>query len=157
MRLLLLPGDGIGPEIVSATARVVEAASDAFGLDLTLEERPIGFEALKAAGTTMPEEVLETVRAVDGVIMGPVSHNAYPPRSEGGLNPSAILRSGLDLYANVRPARTRAAAQAWRCNWLISPAISKCPALPLSAPALRDTSPAVSPPPRATKHRPFTR
>ena len=112
MRLLLLPGDGIGPEIVSATARVVEAASDAFGLDLTLEERPIGFDALKAAGTTMPEEVLETARAVDGVIMGPVSHNAYPPRSEGGLNPSAILRSGLDLYANVRPARTRAGLDA---------------------------------------------
>ncbi len=112
MRLLLLPGDGIGPEIVAATVQVLRAANDVFSLDLTFEERSIGFDALKATGTTMPEEVLDAARAADGLIMGPVSHNAYPPRSEGGVNPSAILRSGLDLYANVRPARTRAGLDA---------------------------------------------
>jgi 3-isopropylmalate dehydrogenase len=55
----------------------------------------------------MPDAVLDRAAKADGVILGPVSHNAYPPRTEGGVNPSAILRTGLDLYANVRPARTR--------------------------------------------------
>ncbi len=45
--------------------------------------------------------------AADGVILGPVSHNTYPPLAEGGLNPSGVLRKRLDLYANIRPARSR--------------------------------------------------
>jgi 3-isopropylmalate dehydrogenase len=51
--------------------------------------------------------VLAKAKAVDGVLLGPVSHNEYPPAAEGGLNPSGQLRKGLDLYANIRPARSR--------------------------------------------------
>ncbi len=105
--LLLLPGDGIGPEIVAATREVVEAADRAFDLGLTLEEDRIGFAAHEAEGTTIASRVIERARAADGLVLGPVSHNAYPPRDRGGLNPSAVLRTGLDLYANIRPARTR--------------------------------------------------
>ena len=112
MRLLLLPGDGIGPEIVAATRSVLEAADAAFGLGLTLDEATIGFAALEAQGTTIPQAVIDAARAADGVVLGPVSHNAYPPRDQGGLNPSAVVRTGLDLYANVRPARTRDGVQA---------------------------------------------
>lgn len=106
-QLLLLPGDGIGPEIVAATRTVLKAANERFDLGLVFEKADIGFDALRTDGTTMPDAVLARAFEVDGVVLGPVSHNAYPPPTEGGANPSAILRTQLDLYANVRPARTR--------------------------------------------------
>lgn len=108
MRILCLPGDGIGPEIMAATEAVLRAASDRFGLGLTLERREIGLAALDAEGTTIPEAVIAAARSADGVVLGPVSHNIYPPVSEGGRNPSGVLRRELDLYANIRPARGRA-------------------------------------------------
>ena len=52
--------------------------------------------------------MLEKAKAADGVLLGPVSHNDYPPVAEGGLNPSGELRKRLDLYANIRPARSHA-------------------------------------------------
>ena len=107
-RLLVLEGDGIGPEIVRAARTVIEAADRAYALGLRLEDARIGFAALQAHGTTCPDAVLDLAREVDGVVMGPVSHNDYPPVSEGGVNPSARLRIGLDLFANVRPAKTPA-------------------------------------------------
>jgi 3-isopropylmalate dehydrogenase len=107
IRLLVLEGDGIGPEITGATVAVLEAASRAFGFALDLRCEAIGFAALKSSGTTFPEAVFEAARDGDGVLLGPVSHNDYPPASEGGLNPSGQLRKRLDLYANVRPARSR--------------------------------------------------
>lgn len=111
-RLLLLPGDGIGPEIVAATERVLEAASAAHGLGLALERAEVGFAALEAAGTTIPDAVIDAARGADGIVLGPVSHNAYPPVAEGGRNPSGTLRVALDLYANIRPAATRPALAA---------------------------------------------
>ena len=111
-KLLILQGDGIGPEIVGATRAVIEAADRTFGLNLVLEEAVIGFAALEARGTTIPDEVVEAALAADGVVMGPVSHNAYPPVDKGGVNPSARLRTGLDLYANIRPAKTPAGVAA---------------------------------------------
>jgi len=108
MKLLVLPGDGIGPEITDATLAVLEAADHKFGLQLDSETKPIGLASLDTVGTTLPDDVLETVRAVDGVILGPVSHYDYPPRDRGGINPSAELRTVFDLYSNVRPCRSRA-------------------------------------------------
>ncbi len=103
MRILVLPGDGIGPEITAATLEVLRAT----GLDLTFETRDIGLTSLKACGTTLPDEVMELVPEVDGVILGPVSHYDYPPRAQGGINPSAELRTCFALYANIRPCRSR--------------------------------------------------
>ena len=111
-RLLILEGDGIGPEIVAATRAVIEAADRAHGLGLTLEAATIGLRALAAKGTTLPEAVLDRALAADGVVLGPVSHNVYPPVEQGGINPSARLRTGLDLYANIRPALTPAGVTA---------------------------------------------
>lgn len=107
MKLLLLPGDGIGPEIVRATRTVLAAADRRFGLGLEMEEAAIGFDALAASGTTIPDPVLAAARSADGIVLGPVSHNAYPPVAEGGRNPSGVLRVALDLFANIRPAMTR--------------------------------------------------
>ena len=107
LNLLILPGDGIGPEITKAARRVADAAAEPDGLRLTWETRDIGFAALKSEGTTIPDEVIAAARAADGVVLGPVSHNEYPPVSEGGRNPSGVLRRELELFANIRPALTR--------------------------------------------------
>ena len=103
----MLPGDGIGPEIMEATIAVLEAVDRKHALGLTFERHDIGFVTLNTVGTTLPESVVEAARAADGVILGPVSHQDYPPRTEGGRNPSGDLRLGLDLWANIRPARSR--------------------------------------------------
>ena len=105
-RLLIIEGDGIGPEIVGATRAVIEAADRAYGLGLTLEEATAGFPALEARGSTIPDGVVERALVADGVAMGPISHNAYSPVEQGRLNPSARLRTELDLYANIRAAQT---------------------------------------------------
>jgi isocitrate/isopropylmalate dehydrogenase len=107
LRFLALEGDGIGPEITRATVEVLSAADTLFGLDIRFEQAVIGFDALKAEGTTFPPRTLELAKACDGVVLGPVSHNEYPAVAEGGLNPSGELRKHLDLYANIRPAFTR--------------------------------------------------
>ncbi|NDY93208.1 isocitrate/isopropylmalate dehydrogenase family protein [Ideonella livida] len=108
MKFLVLPGDGIGPEIVDASLAVLRAADARHGLDLQFHTEDIGFASLDKHGTTLREEVLQGARAFDGVILGTQSHADYPAPSQGGRNISAAFRVGLDLYANVRPARTRA-------------------------------------------------
>ncbi len=105
--LLVLEGDGIGPEITAATLAVLAAAERIFGLRLAFEHAAIGWAAHRELGSTFPPGVLEKALTADGVVLGPVSHNEYPPREQGGLNPSGELRKQLDLYANIRPARSR--------------------------------------------------
>jgi 3-isopropylmalate dehydrogenase len=104
MDLLVLPGDGIGPEITDATLDVLRAADRLLGLDLRFDVRAIGLAALDRTGTTLPDAVLDRVGAADGVLLGPVSHYDYPA---GSPNPSAVLRTRFDLYANIRPSRSR--------------------------------------------------
>lgn len=106
MKLLVLPGDGIGPEIVAATRAVLGAADSRFGLGLVLDEREIGEAALRSRGITLPDDVFLEATHADGVILGPVSTASYPPPAEGGLNPSAEFRRRLDLFANIRPSRS---------------------------------------------------
>ncbi len=106
MKLLVLPGDGIGPEIMGATENVLEALAVKFGLDVQLEHDLIGLASLEAHGSTLPESVVEKARSADGVLLGPVSSADYPPPDQGGHNPSAGFRTVLDLYANIRPSRT---------------------------------------------------
>lgn len=107
MRILVLPGDGIGPEIVASSVDVLEAANRRFGLELSFDYDDVGFASLEKHGTTLREEVLEKARTYDGIILGTQSHADYPAPEKGGRNVSAGFRVGLDLYANVRPARTR--------------------------------------------------
>ena len=107
MNILVLPGDGIGPEIVAAALQVLHAADAHFSLGLRCEEDEVGFSSLAKYGTTLRDEVLARAKACDGVILGTQSHADYPPPEQGGRNISAAFRVGLDLYANVRPARTR--------------------------------------------------
>jgi isocitrate/isopropylmalate dehydrogenase len=107
IRIVVMEGDGIGPEITAATLGVLRAADRLFKLGLDLSPVTIGLESLRKEGTTLTDAAAEAARAADGVILGPVSHNVYPPAAQGGLNPSGELRKRLDLYANIRPARSR--------------------------------------------------
>ena len=108
MRIMTLPCDGIGPEIMSATLEVLEAANQRFKLGISTHEEESGFKSLENHGITLRDDVLERARnEFDGVILGTQSHMDYPPVAQGGRNVSAGFRTGLDLYANVRPARSR--------------------------------------------------
>jgi 3-isopropylmalate dehydrogenase len=107
MNILVLPGDGIGPEITAATLNVLKQLDTKAHLGLRFEEQEIGLAALAHQGTTLPPSVMEAVPRFDGVILGPVSHYVYPPREKGGINPSGALRVGFELYANIRPCRSR--------------------------------------------------
>lgn len=107
MNILILPGDGIGPEITQATLNILQALDQQAKLGLIFTQMDIGLVALREQGTTLPEAVMQAVPKADGVILGPVSHYEYPPRSEGGINPSGELRVKFELFANIRPCKSR--------------------------------------------------
>jgi len=107
MRILVLPGDGIGPEIVASSVDVLNAANQLFNLGLQFDYDDIGFASLEKYGTTLRDDLLDKARGYDGLILGTISHADYPKPEKGGKNVSAGFRVGLDLYANERPARTR--------------------------------------------------
>jgi len=101
MKVVLLPGDGIGPEISDAARRALaELASD-----LAVEEHVFGAAAIRATGDPLPEETLAACRGADAVLKGPIGDpefDAADVRPEQGL---LRLRSELAVYANLRPAR----------------------------------------------------
>jgi 3-isopropylmalate dehydrogenase len=106
MNIAILPGDGIGPEIMAVTVDALARLDRRFGLGLRLETHEVGLAALARSGNTLPDAVIEACRKADGFVLGPVGHHDYPPRAEGGRNPSGDLRIALDLYANIRPSRS---------------------------------------------------
>src|SRR3712207_1773376 len=106
-RILVLPGDGIGPEVTAATLMGLDAADRRFDLGLRCDHPAIGLAALEKQGPTLPEGVMDLAREVGAPLRGPISHLDYPPRERGGINISSAFRTRLDLSANVRPARTR--------------------------------------------------
>lgn len=108
MKIALLPGDDIGPEISAATRHVLETADRALGLGLEFDVHEVGMAAYRRLGTTLPADAIEACVAADGVILGPGGMSAYPPVSEGGVNIPGTIRKRLDLYANLRPSRHRA-------------------------------------------------
>lgn len=106
-RLLLLPGDGIGTEIVDAAAHVLERASELWSLDLDMETALIGGAAMDATGDPLPTETLDTCRRANAVLLGAVGGPKWsdpnaPVRPELGL---LRLRKEFDLFANLRPVQ----------------------------------------------------
>lgn len=106
MNLLVLAGDGIGPEITAATMAVLRAASERFALGLSVEEAPVGHAGLQAFGSTIHGDIVEKARKADGIVLGPTSTFEFKDPARGEINPSMTLRKSLDLFANIRPART---------------------------------------------------
>ncbi len=104
-KILILPGDGIGPEIVAQAVKVLEKLQGQ-GLDIELDEAPVGGAAIDATGVPLPDETLEKAKAADAVLLGAVGGPKWESldiaiRPEKGL---LGLRSGLGLFANLRPA-----------------------------------------------------
>lgn len=106
-RIVLLPGDGIGPEVTRQAWRVLSAVSAASGLALQAEEHAIGGAALAAGQPSLPDTTLAAVMTSDAVLLGAVGDPRFdhlPPESrpeKGLLN----LRKSLGVYANLRPAK----------------------------------------------------
>lgn len=104
---MVLPCDGIGPEIIGSSMASLDKVNEKFSLSLEFDYEDAGFSSLEKHGTTLREEVLTAAKEYDGIILGTQSHADYPAPEKGGRNVSAGFRVGLDLYANVRPARIR--------------------------------------------------
>ncbi len=106
MKLLILPGDGIGPEIAKATTCVLRAVSEIHTLNLDLHEDTVGHESLARYGITVRPEILEMAKAADGLVLGPTATFDFKDEARGEINPSKFFRKALDLFANIRPSRT---------------------------------------------------
>ncbi|MBK5970408.1 MULTISPECIES: 3-isopropylmalate dehydrogenase [Thiorhodovibrio] len=104
--ILILPGDGIGPEIIAEAVKVLECLRDDFGLAIDMQQALVGGCAYDATGSPLPEETLNQAKASDAVLLGAVGGAKWEPlpiavRPEKGL---LGLRAGLGLFANLRPA-----------------------------------------------------
>ena len=95
--ITLIPGDGIGPEIVAATVRVIEAT----GVDIAWETQILGAQALEKYGNTLPDASIEAMRRNKVSLKGPIT----TPVGKGFTSVNVGLRKALDLYANVRPIK----------------------------------------------------
>ena len=105
--IVLLPGDGIGPEVTRAAATVLRECAHEFSHQFEMHEFPIGGAAIDAVGTPLPAETLDACRKADAVFLGAVGGakwDALPvgKRPESGL---LELRKGMGLYVNVRPVK----------------------------------------------------
>ncbi|MGB8508194.1 MAG: isocitrate dehydrogenase (NAD(+)) [Pyrinomonadaceae bacterium] len=95
--ITLIPGDGIGPEVSSAVVRIIEAA----GVEVQWETHYAGAQALEKFGTTLPEDLLESIKRNRVALKGPIT----TPIGKGFTSVNVGLRKALDLYANLRPVR----------------------------------------------------
>ncbi|HYG44426.1 MAG TPA: isocitrate/isopropylmalate family dehydrogenase [Bordetella sp.] len=106
MKIVVLPGDGIGPETMAVAVDALQAVSQRFDLGLQLDHDLAGHDSLKRHGATVTPALLEKVRAADGLMLGPMATYDFKDETKGEINPSKYFRKNLDLYANIRPART---------------------------------------------------
>jgi 3-isopropylmalate dehydrogenase len=106
MKIVILPGDGIGPETMEATVGVLDAANRRFGLGLELQHDIAGMDSLRRHGATVTPALLDKVRTADGLVLGPMATYEMKDESKGEINPSKFFRKSLDLFANIRPSRT---------------------------------------------------
>ena len=95
--ITLIPGDGIGPEVTSAVVRIIEAA----GVEVEWETHYAGAQALEKYGTTLPDDLLESIKRNKVALKGPIT----TPVGKGFTSVNVGLRKALDLYANLRPVR----------------------------------------------------
>ena len=105
-KVLVLPGDNIGPEIVTEAVKVLETVSDKYGLGIELDYAHLGGAALDAVGEPCPQETLDKARSSDAILLGAVGGPQWDDverhlRPEKGL---LTIRSELDLFGNLRPA-----------------------------------------------------
>ncbi|MBX2835551.1 MAG: 3-isopropylmalate dehydrogenase [Gammaproteobacteria bacterium] len=105
-KIVVLPGDGIGPEIMAQALRVLESVNQSFNLDLVTEEHAFGGASYDACGEPLSDETLLACREADAILMGSIGGPVYDeaPREKRPERGLLRLRSELDLFANLRPA-----------------------------------------------------
>ena len=103
--IVLLPGDGIGPEVLAQASKVLAAVGGVAGHDFSFAEHPIGGAAIDATGQALPEPTLEACRAADAVLLGAVGGPAWDGASERPEQGLLDIRHKLGLFANLRPIR----------------------------------------------------
>ena len=105
-RILIIPGDGIGPEVTGCGKAVLEQIAAGFGHTFIFDEALMGHTAIEVTGNPLPDETLDKAKGSDAILFGAVGHAKYDNdptlkiRPEGGL---LGIRKGLGLYANLRP------------------------------------------------------
>jgi len=105
-KILILPGDGIGPEIMNEATKVLDVLQRQFDIELEIEQGLIGGSAIDAQGSPLPDETINKAKQADAILLGAVGgpkwdHIDFDIRPEKGL---LGLRSQLELFANLRPA-----------------------------------------------------
>src|SRR5437763_10485434 len=105
--IVLLPGDGIGPEVTRAAATVLREAGHEFHHQFDFHEFPVGGAAIDAAGSPLPNATLDACRKADAVFLGAVGGPKWDALSVGKRPESGplALRQGMGLYVNVRPIK----------------------------------------------------
>ncbi|PWW78534.1 Isocitrate/isopropylmalate dehydrogenase [Tuber magnatum] len=105
LRIGLIPGDGIGREVIPAGRQILEALPSAFNLKFSFVDLEAGFETFQKTGKALPDKTIEVLKSdCDGALFGAVS--SPTTKVEGYSSPIVALRKKLDLYANVRPVKS---------------------------------------------------
>ena len=106
-RITLLPGDGIGPEIMAVARQLLDEVSSSHGFSLVYDEQPMGGVAIDATGEPLPNSTLEACKAADAVLLAAIGSPQYDslPREQRPESGLLGLRSALGLFANLRPVK----------------------------------------------------
>ena len=106
-RVVLLPGDGIGPEITAVARQLLEAVSQRHGFELCFDEQLIGGSAIDACGEPLPASTLDACKAADAVLLAAIGSPRFDnlPRDKRPETGLLGLRSGMALFANLRPVK----------------------------------------------------
>jgi 3-isopropylmalate dehydrogenase len=106
-RIVVLPGDGIGPEVVEGALVVLRAVAAAYGCPFDVSFRPVGGAAARTTGSPLPDDTLAACLAADAVFLGAVGDPAFDaaPRAQRPETGLLALRKAMGVYANLRPAR----------------------------------------------------
>jgi 3-isopropylmalate dehydrogenase len=106
-RITLLPGDGIGPEITAVARQLLDVVSAKHGFTLVYDEQPMGGAAIDATGEPLPASTLEACKAADAVLLAAIGSPQYDslPREQRPETGLLGLRSGMGLFANLRPVK----------------------------------------------------
>jgi 3-isopropylmalate dehydrogenase len=105
LKIGILLGDDIGLEVVPECVKAMRAAAQKAALEIDWHPMPIGKKAFDELGYTLPPGTLEKLDTLDGWVLGPIGHQAYPKGNPNSINPHPILRKHYDLFANIRPAK----------------------------------------------------
>lgn len=107
-RIVVLSGDGIGPEVIQSTQKILETIASKFSHQFTFEDALIGHAAIEATGNPLPDETLEKCAKADAVLLGAVGHPMYDNNPNAKVRPEQgllKLRKSLELFANIRPIK----------------------------------------------------